>query len=396
VNDAPPAPDDGLLDDLLDEVLEQAVEIATLDAARAEAWGSDVLALAVDELGNSAPLIERLRRLAGPDGAGDPARARSAGVCLAVVASVAGPGDLVGEVPALDPEPDFVGILGTSSCEGAWLLRARAATSVLLRFVDAAEVRHVVSVDLVPGSGSGSDSEGESVGEVMVGPGDLLGVIDESDASVGIDEEAGGADALARRVIRALGATQRPRESAVVNGRVLAQRLQSITGEQAPILTTVAEEIPELEPRDPQDDTFALSVLIRALGETLAPGDDAGDAVDRIAGVVAPDSLQLLPPADRDAVLLLEWADWLGAVIGLVRAGEGSAVDGAALVDHVNRCPEVTSTIPKADRERIAWAFDQLTSDWDELGLTFDGALTPEGVAILPAALRKAWGTSSA
>ncbi|MEZ5165243.1 MAG: hypothetical protein R2695_01680 [Acidimicrobiales bacterium] len=52
-------------------------------------------------------------------------------------------------------------------------------------------------------------------------------------------------------------------------------------------------------------------------------------------------------------------------MIGLVRAGAGTSVAGATLVDLVNRCPEVTSTVPKQDRARIAWAFDVVTAEWD-------------------------------
>ena len=93
--------------------------------------------------------------------------------------------------------------------------------------------------------------------------------------------------------------------------------------------------------------------------------------------------------------LALEWADWLGAVIGVARAGEGCAVDGSVMVDFVNRCPEVTTTIPKADRGRIEWAFDTVIEPWTEWGLLDDdGRMTSLGLSVLPAALRRAWGRS--
>jgi hypothetical protein len=90
-------------------------------------------------------------------------------------------------------------------------------------------------------------------------------------------------------------------------------------------------------------------------------------------------------------VLELEFADWLGAVLGLARAGAGTSVDPSLLVDHINRCPEVTTDIPKADRDRVAWAFAVVTEPWGALGLVEDGALTSLGGALLPAVLVHSW-----
>lgn len=78
-------------------------------------------------------------------------------------------------------------------------------------------------------------------------------------------------------------------------------------------------------------------------------------------------------------------------MLGLVRAGVGTPVDGDALVDFVNRCPEVTTTIPKADRARIAWAFSVVGEAWARAGVTAGGLLTAAGVDLLPAALAHAW-----
>ena len=111
-----------------------------------------------------------------------------------------------------------------------------------------------------------------------------------------------------------------------------------------------------------------------------------------LATTVAPASMEPLAADARRAVLELEWADWLGAVIGLVRAGAGTSVDPDDLVDQVNRCQEVTSTIPKADRARVAWAFGVVTEPWAPLGLAVDGALTEFGTHVLSPALRAAWG----
>ncbi len=99
-----------------------------------------------------------------------------------------------------------------------------------------------------------------------------------------------------------------------------------------------------------------------------------------------------LATEEFDALLFLEWADWLGAGLGLWRAGVGADVSGASMVGFVNRCPEVSTTVDKADREYVEWAFGiaiEILTDAevvDELG-----RLTSSGHAALMPALWHAW-----
>ena len=396
-------PDAGL-DELVDEVLAQVPEIRGLDGPRVEAWASDVLALAAETLAVDDPEAVLVAALAS--GGGDPA-ATALQALRSLLDDVTIP-DRTGSAPV------WADSIGTSVCEGAWRLVSRGAASAAFRFVDAADVRHVVTVDLISGPP-------ERLGEVVIGPGDLLDALDEDDADVSATDVS--AVELAGRVAAALASTDRPRESAVVNGRLLVARLASITGELLAPPVAAADPVPEVPARDPDDDAFALEILDRALPRPDAPvawGELAAAVRDRAADHVrlaawlaaggegsdgADDALALAPvvaaiaPVDlgpldlsrRDAVMALEWADWLGAVIGLIRAGVGTRVDGETLVDHVNRCPEVSSTIPRKDRARIVWAFDVVSECWAELGLTDDGALTARGLVVLPAALRRAW-----
>lgn len=365
-------PSDTVLAELVGDVLDQTQEIAGLDAARAEAWASDVLALA-DECGVDAAALATALALAGGDAA--------ATALVALSGLEAG-------LPVLgwaDEPPDWIDAIGTSRCEGSWVLSAGRSESLAFRFVDGRDSRHVVMIDLVPGPP-------ETCGEVVVGPGDLLDALLEDDAD--IDRADGAPTDLAARVVAALEATDHPTMSAVVNGRLVLRRLATLVAVDLLPPVAVAEEVPELPPRDPDDDAYALDVLARALPASVdGPSDVAAtDLAISLAGFVAPVDLTSLTPRQRDAVLALEWADWLGAVIGVVRAGEGCAVDGTLMVDFVNRCPEVTTTIPKADRGRIEWAFDTLIEPWTEWGLLDDdGRVTSLGLSVLPAALRHAW-----
>ncbi len=362
---------DPALAEFVEIVVHQVPAAADLDAARAEAWASDVLALIEEHDVDPVAFGEALARM-GDD------RAATALAALAGFTDGLPAPEWRGDVPV------WTGAIGTSTCEGAWVLSARDSVSIAFRFVDVLDERHVLTVDLLAG-------EEETVGEVVVGPGDLLDALSEDDAA--IDRAEGGPVELAARCVAALRRTTHPSMSLVVNGRLLLRRLATLVVVDVPPPVAVPEVIPDPPPRDADDDAYALDVLDRALPDSAGPVDHAdAPAVTAVAGLVAPEDLAPLDPPQRDAVLLLEWADWLGAVIGLVRAGEGCIVDGEVMVDLVNRCPEVTTTIPKADRDRIRWAFDTLIEPWPTLGIVDAGRLTEQGRRVLPAALRLAWG----
>ncbi len=407
-------PTSELLAEIIGEALSQAEELLKLDGPRAEAWASDLAALAL-ETGPDA-ISELIAALQAREGA-------PAAAALWSIDSIVGGVDI--SSPALEPAPPWSSALGTSQCEGALLLRARRGESAAFRFVDSADDRHVLVVDLLPPEVGEAT---EQIGEVTVGPGDLLSVLGEEEA--GIESRGHPAAELATRVAAALRATTKPRASAVANGRLLVARLKAMGIEPPAPPVWVIDDVPELAPRDPDDDNYARVVLARALGEPVAPPPgrvksaagrlrsaaardetlaqwlaasvgpidlDEADLDVVLAALAAPIAPADLAPLDadaREAVLDLEWADWLGVVIGLVREGTGASVEPEALVDQINRCPEVTSTVPKKDRPRVAWALAVCTDQWSSLGLATDGALTELGVALLPAALDRAWGAS--
>ena len=409
-------PTSELLVEIVADALVQAEELIEFDGVRAEAWASDLAALVL-ETGPDG--IDRLVA-ALSDAGGAPAAA-----ALWALDSVVDGVDISDD--AFEPAPRWSTAIGTSECEGALLLKARRGESVVFRFVDSAEDRHVLVVDFVP---AGVGDSGEQAGEVTVGPADLLSVVDDEEAD--IESRSLPAAELAERVAAALRATDRPRASMVANGRLLIARLSAIGVSMPSPPVWVADDVPELPPRDPDDDNYAREVLRRALGEPVPPApDEVGRAAERLrsaaadehplaqwlaaspgpvdldesdlaivlaalAASVAPASIEPLDTDSREAVLDLEWADWLGVVIGLVRDGAGASVDPDALVDQINRCPEVASTVPKKDRPRVAWALAVCTADWPELGLVDDGRLTELGVALLPVALDRAWGASMA
>lgn len=399
-----------LLAPIVADALDQAAELVELDAVRAEVWASDLAALAAETGPDGiARLVDALADAGGP----------GAAAALWAIHAVADGVDL-GD-PALEPAPAWVDDLLSSTCEAAWLLDERRGSSVALRFVDRADERHVLIVDLVP-----SADGGEHVGEVAVGPIDLLDALDEPDSGIASTEAA--PSEVADRIARAARGTREPTSSYVANGRLLIARLSSFGIDDLEPPVWIEPDVPELPAADPEADQWALQVLVRALGEVEPLGDTAvaaaaaalrsAAAVDdplaqwlaasagpvdldepdltvvlaALAAAVAPAAMAPLALDARRAVLELEWADWLGVAIGLVRSGVGTSVDPDALVDQINRCQEVTSTIPKADRARVAWALGVVTEPWEALGLARDGALTSFGRSVLSPALQTAWG----
>ena len=411
MNDLPNAPTDDLLPAIAADALVQAERLIELDGPRAEAWGSDLAALALEASEDGVVrLVAALAEASGP-------AAAAALWALSAVTEVVDLGD-----SALKPAPTWASSLGTSRCVEAMILRERRWESVAFRFVDSAEDAHVIVVDLVPPAVGGGD---ETVGEVNLGAVDLLDVLQEEDAGIVVVETA--LEVAAGRVARALANTVEPRDSAVANGRVLVVRLQAMVESVPAAPVAVEASIPEIPVRDPDDDAYARDMLWRAVGDVAEPGaaalaqaaavlreaaahddpiahwlaasvgpvdlddTDTDVVLAAVAATVSPASLLPLDHDARTAVLDLEWADWLGAVIELVRRGPGTPVDPEALVDHINRNPEVTSTIPKKDRPRVGWAFGAVTDLWEPIGLADAGGITTFGCAVLPRALDRAW-----
>jgi hypothetical protein len=79
--------------------------------------------------------------------------------------------------------------------------------------------------------------------------------------------------------------------------------------------------------------------------------------------------------------MALEHADWLGAVIGLVRSGPGSAAEPRDLVRLCNDCTEVDGLVDPDETTILEGAFESVLDSW----------LTVLGNWLLPRALAWAW-----
>jgi hypothetical protein len=90
----------------------------------------------------------------------------------------------------------------------------------------------------------------------------------------------------------------------------------------------------------------------------------------------------------------LELVDWVGAVIGLVRAGVGAVADPEDLVRYIDECPEIDGETDPDDALHVETAFYTIIAGWRATGaLDSKDRLTPLGWWGLPRALGWAWQT---
>ncbi len=174
--------------------------------------------------------------------------------------------------------------------------------------------------------------------------------------------------------------------------RVVISALRREVGAPAPE-ALVAQAAGSLRSGLDESDPDVVAIF-RVAGVSDASGlDDVSLLTAAAGGYAAPFDLRDHPADERAVILTLEWADWLGAVIELVRAGPGTAVEPDTLVQFINRCPEVTSSVSKRDAPRVAWAFTCVLHAWERTGVIEpDGTLGVLGAWLLPRALVRAWG----
>jgi hypothetical protein len=124
------------------------------------------------------------------------------------------------------------------------------------------------------------------------------------------------------------------------------------------------------------------------------PADDAEVWLAAAGALIAMREPSGLDAELEAAVMALELADWVGAVVGLVRGGVGANAEPAALVAAINECPEVDGTVDPDDADLVELAFEAVLPTWEAVGaVDADRRLTALGAWGLPRALVRAWGS---
>ena len=126
-------------------------------------------------------------------------------------------------------------------------------------------------------------------------------------------------------------------------------------------------------------DTSDEELLARCVAATISPTEETGLEVDEEAAIIS-----------------LEHADWLGAIVSAVRAGPGAEASASTLAAGIYACPEVNieGGVDVDDCAVEEMAFEIVSLPWSAIGLIDqDQRLTPLGIWGLPRGLARAWGS---
>lgn len=137
--------------------------------------------------------------------------------------------------------------------------------------------------------------------------------------------------------------------------------------------------------------------ILNAVGWDKAelPTEDTMLWLGATAALISPYEETGMDPEEEAAVMALELADWLGAVVGLVRAGVGASASPEALIGYINECPEVEGTVEDEDASVVEIAFEMVLPTWEAAGaIDSHRRLSALGEWGLPRALVWAWGGS--
>lgn len=340
-----------------DAVLDAAEVLEELpDLARSDAWASSVLGIWAEDPEASAidqHFVGWLRSSADP---------RAAQV-LDVIERMVHPVD------------------GPVTATRAWRVEQRGSISVGIGFAADDGSEHSLLVDVVDGE-LASLIVAPGPDELFDGSEDL---IDPEPLDIGH-----AAEAMVAAWIQLVARRLPPPDDVWVNGALARARLRflverDVDGFARPY-GIAQTSLPDSDSDRTELNAWALAVLD---GGRVGAGV-AGD--ERLLDPLVPARVASYPETEREAFAALEWADWLGVVLGLHRSPAGTIVEPGMLIDWVNRCPEVTSDIPKRDRPYFEWAFSMVIPLWRDAGVVdAENVLSFNGSDNLVYALRQAW-----
>ncbi|MFN2539002.1 MAG: hypothetical protein ABR549_12775 [Mycobacteriales bacterium] len=122
------------------------------------------------------------------------------------------------------------------------------------------------------------------------------------------------------------------------------------------------------------------------------PSNDKQCCVEAAGALIGMHEDSGLSDDEAATIMAMEHADWLGAVIGLVRGGPGTPATPSDLVAFINDCPEVDGMVDPDDSTILEGAFDSVLYSWEAAGVVDDNRrLTMLGCWLLPRALAWAW-----
>lgn len=373
--------DPGNDDELYQELLHRGEIVVDLDAAQLEAWASGLFAALDDD----AAMLGFI----------DHASSNQTPASAAVLAAIGYLAD--GEVSRSARQssdrmaslaPESVAGLGRARSAQAWRVQARFGSSLVIGFrQDPDVVDHALLVEIEDGvltdlqlSGPphellDPDVVGEGVEVVTVEAGEALEEVVaawQKAVQTGIEVTPGIAanQYLVRRRL----------------GEELGVDLALFEAQDAAVDLSRGMSADEIA----RANEAALGTLRAAVGDPASGETGSGQAhagwIEVVRGTVPG-----LSPREQEGLLWLEWADWLGVGIGLLRGGAEHPITAGSFVDLINRCPEISSTVHADDRDYAEWAFDVAIEHLQDNGLVEDESLTETGWSSLHVSLLAAW-----
>jgi hypothetical protein len=121
------------------------------------------------------------------------------------------------------------------------------------------------------------------------------------------------------------------------------------------------------------------------------PNDDLELWLGAVGGLIEPrDETGMVE--EESTLMALEVADWLGAVLGLVRAGVGAPAEPEDLLRYIDECPELDGERDADDDAVLLLAFEAVLPAWEAAAVVDrHRRLTDLGRWGLPRALAWAW-----
>lgn len=139
---------------------------------------------------------------------------------------------------------------------------------------------------------------------------------------------------------------------------------------------------------------WTYTAMRRAAGWTpkRLPKDDLELWLGAAGGLVEARDETGMDVEEESALMALEVADWLGAVLGLVRAGVGARAEPEDLLRYLDECPELEGERDADDDPVLLLAYELILPAWEAAGVIDDRRrLTELGRWGLPRALAWAW-----
>jgi len=382
---------------LLADLFERSQIVAELDGPQIEAWVSGLFALFDHEV-TPGVFIDHCAAEGTP----------IAGLlCLAMAELLAGDDDSLaataGQV-VVDLDHELFPAarqVGASQLEQAWVVEAPFGRSIVLGFDNPIRMQSLEGYDIDAGHSVLVEvtEEGELEDLQLTGPPRTL-----LDEAVLVDDRVRVHEVTIEEAVQmVVSAWPEANVGHAMNGpgvganqQFVRQRIRRAADYMLP---SIASQVEQIDIRRGLDDAgfadanrVALSTLRAAVGDKPSEQieDAAPELVELWSALIRGDGGDF-SAREREALLWLEWADWLGAGIGMLRAGRGAEASGAALVDYVNRCPEVSSSIQKSDRGYAEWAFSLALELLEDRGALDEGVLNNEGYQALGPAMLTAW-----